>query len=309
MGVNIAPATPKKKVRDTAGGGKAAAVFLIPFFSLFACVMAAPMVYAIIISFFAEKKSGLGFGASEGSAFVGFENFRAVLSSQPFLEGFVRLAIYCAGYIPIMIISALVLALLLDATVAKLKRVVQVLLFLPHAVPGVIAALIWAYLYTPGLSPIVKALATGGIEVNFFSVSMVLPSIINIGVWEWTGYNVVIFFAALQAVPREVLEAARIDGASEFRAALSVKLPLILPSLFVVTLFTIIGTLQLFTEPFILRNATSTVPTTFVPNMWVYDAAFNQHNLPQAAAGSIILALLAAVLAFIVNRIGAKVNN
>ena len=102
------------------------------------------------------------------------------------------------------------------------------------------------------------------------------------------------------------MEAARVDGASEVRLSLAIKFPLVLPALSVIMLFTMIGTLQLFTEPMILAKATSSITTTWVPNMWAYDAAFNKHNLNQAAAASIIIALLAALMSFVVTRFSNK---
>ncbi|GAA5095285.1 sugar ABC transporter permease [Microbacterium yannicii] len=296
-------ATRRRSIPGT--GGRSAAIFLIPFFTLFAITMIAPVVYAIGLSLFAEKRSGLGFGDARVD-FVGVGNYLDVLSNRTFLEGFGRLAIYCVLYVPTLLITALVLALLLDAAVTYARRAFQLLLFLPHAVPGVIAALIWAYLYTPGVSPIVKALASGGIEIDFLSVELVLPSMVNIAVWEWAGYNVIILFTALQTVPREILEAARVDGAGEIRTAFSIKTPLVWPALGVALLFTVIGSLQLFTEPKILSSATTAVTSTWVPNMWAYDAAFNRNNLPQAAAASIILALLAGVLSWAVTRFTSK---
>ncbi|WP_404429899.1 sugar ABC transporter permease [Microbacterium lacus] len=286
-------------------GGRAASVFLIPFFALFLLTMIAPVVYAIGLSLFAERRSGLGFGGST-TEFVGVGNYLAVLSNETFLAGFGRLAIYCLLYVPTLLIVALALALLLDAAVTFARRTFQLLLFLPHAVPGVIAALIWAYLYTPGVSPIVRALAAGNIEIDFLSVQMVLPSMVNIAVWEWAGYNVIILFTALQTVPREVLEAARVDGAGEIRTALSIKTPLIWPALGVALLFTVIGSLQLFTEPKILSSVTTAVTSTWVPNMWAYDAAFNRNNLPEAAAASIVLAALAGLLSWVVTRFTSK---
>jgi multiple sugar transport system permease protein len=293
----------RRPIRGT--GGRTAAIFLTPFFLLFLVAMIGPVVYAIGLSLFAERRSGLGFGGAE-KVFVGLGNYADVLASETFVAGFGRLALYCVLYVPTLLCVALALALLLDAAVAKARRLFQVLLFLPHAVPGVIAALIWAYLYTPGVSPIVSALASGGIQVDFLSVHMVLPSMVNVAVWEWAGYNVIILFTALQAVPREVLEAARVDGAGEIRAALAIKAPLIGPALGVALLFTIIGSLQLFTEPKILSTATTAVTSTWVPNMWAYDAAFNRNNLPQAAAASIILALLAGALSWVVSHLTSK---
>lgn len=286
-------------------GGRTAAIFLVPFFALFAITMIAPVVSAVWMSLFAEKRSGLGFGGAT-QEFVGLGNYIAVLSDRTFTDGFGRLALYCLLYVPTLLVVALALALLLDASVTYARRAFQLLLFLPHAVPGVIAALIWAYLYTPGVSPIVKALESGSIAIDFLSVHMVLPSMVNIAAWEWAGYNVIILFTALQAVPREVLEAARVDGAGEIRTALSIKTPLVWPAIGVALLFTVIGSLQLFTEPKILSSSTTAVTSTWVPNMWAYDAAFARNDLPQAAAASILLALLAAVLSWIVTRFTSK---
>ncbi|ALE05727.1 sugar ABC transporter permease [Arthrobacter sp. ERGS1:01] len=299
--------TPRRRRVASGTGGKSAALFLVPFFAVFAVAMVAPVIYSIGLSLFAQQKSGLGFGEAR-NAFVGLDNYLQVLASESFVSGLARLALYCLIYIPGMVGGAVVLALLLDATAARMRKLFQLLLFLPHAVPGVIAALIWAYLYTPGISPLVQALAGGGIQINFLDAHMVLPSIVNIGIWEWTGYNVIILFTALQAVPREVLEAARVDGAGEIRMALNIKFPLVLPALSVIMLFTIIGTLQLFTEPSIIGKATASITSTWVPNMWAYDAAFVRHNLNQAAAASIIIAALAAVLSLVVTRFSSRMN-
>lgn len=292
--------------RDPGGGGKVAALFLTPFLALFLLTMIAPVIYSLCLSFFATKKSGLGFGSTPEVRFVGIENFVVVLSSESFLTGFVRVAIYALLYLPTMIGSALILALLLDTAAVLFRRAFQLLLFLPHAVPGVIAALIWVYLYTPGVSPLVRTLESGGMSVNFFSAELVLPAMVNIAVWEWTGFNVIILFTALQALPREVMEAARVDGAGPFRTALSIKVPLIAPALGISLLFTSIGSLQLFTEPSILATASSAVTSTYVPNMWAYDAAFNRLDLNQAAAASIIVAAVAGVASYLITRINTK---
>lgn len=296
----------RRRIRPRAGtGGRTASLFLVPFFILFALTMIAPITYAVVLSLFVERRSGLGFGGTS-TEFVWFGNYATVLADEGFTQGFVRLAVYCVLYVPTLLLAALVLALLLDAAAARLRRLFQLLLFLPHAVPGVIAALIWAYLYSPGVSPIVKVLESGGIVIDLLSVQLVMPSLVNISIWEWTGYNVIILFTALQAVPREVLEAARVDGAGEIRTALSIKAPLVWPAISVALLFTIIGSLQLFTQPKILSSVTTDITSTWVPNMWAYDAAFVRNNLPQAAAASILLALLAAVLSWFVTRFTSK---
>lgn len=123
-----------------------------------------------------------------------------------------------------------------------------------------IAGLIWGYLYSPGIGPLNDILPFDPLGDNG-----VLPSIVNMATWQWMGYNMIIFYTALQTVPREVLEAARADGAGALRTALSIKVPMIRPTVFVALVFTTIGSLQLFTEPLVLRTFTGTVTSTWTP--------------------------------------------
>ncbi|MFH8217868.1 carbohydrate ABC transporter permease [Streptomyces sp. NPDC018057] len=277
----------------------APAVLLAPFFLLFTAVTLVPIGYAVHLSLYAEHRSGLGFGGSE-TVFTGLGNYTRALGDAAFRAGFSNLLQYCLLYIPLMMALALALALLLDSALVRARRFFQLALFLPHAVPGTIAALVWVYLYTPGISPVIDALNSFGGQTDLLGHP--LPAVVNMAVWEWTGYNMVIFFAALQAIPREVLEAAVVDGAGPLRTALSIKVPLIRSSLTVVGLFTVIGSLQLFTEPVILHGTTPSVVSTWSPNMYAYTAAFERHDYGLAAASSVLLALAAAALSFVVTR-------
>ncbi|GAA2896573.1 sugar ABC transporter permease [Streptomyces mexicanus] len=282
------------------GRYRAPALLLAPFLLLFTACTLVPVGYAVHLSLFAERRSGLGFGGTR-SVFTGLGNYTRALHDPAFRAGFATTAQYCLLYIPLMVALALALALLLDSALARARRFFQLALFLPHAVPGIIAALVWMYLYTPGISPVVDALhATTGSRPDLLGHP--LPSVVNIALWEWTGYNMVIFYAALQALPREVLEAAVVDGAGALRTALGVKIPLIRSSLVMVGLFTIIGSLQLFTEPMILHGSSSGVVSTWTPNMYAYTAAFERGDYGLAAAASVLLALLAAVLSLVVTR-------
>ncbi|MEV0092133.1 sugar ABC transporter permease [Streptomyces sp. NPDC050738] len=285
---------------------RAAATLLTPFFVLFTAVMLIPIGYAVWLSLFTEQQSGLGFGGSE-TVFTGLGNYTAALGDRVFRDGFLVLLGYCVFYIPLMVGGALALALLLDSALARAKRFFQLALFLPHAVPGIIAAMLWLYLYTPGLSPVVSAMHSGGIGFDFFSPGGALPSIVNIALWEWLGYNMVIFYAALQAIDRSVLEAATVDGAGGWRTAFSIKLPLIRASVLMVVMFTCIGSLQLFTEPLIINTGSgSAVTSSWTPNMYAYTAAFSRNDFGLAAAASVLLALAAALLSFVVTRLTGR---
>ncbi|MEU3187296.1 sugar ABC transporter permease [Streptomyces sp. NPDC006923] len=282
--------------------GLAAGVLLAPFFVLFGVAMVIPVGYALWLSLFTEKQSGLGFDGPR-TVFHGLGNYADALGDQAFRDGFWVLLGYCAFYIPLMVGGALILSLLLDTALARARRFFQLALFLPHAIPGLIAALIWIYLYTPQLSPVVQAMEAGGLGFDFFSSEGTLPSVVNIALWEWLGYNVVIFYASLQAIDRSLLEAATVDGAGQWRLALSIKFPLIRASLGLVLLFTVIGSLQLFTEPLILsRGSGSAVTSTWTPNMYAYSAAFERNDYGLAAAASVLIALVAAALSFGVTR-------
>lgn len=285
---------------------RAAALFITPFFVLFAVVMAAPIGYAGWMSLFQERSSGLGFGGTE-RVFSGVGNYTKALSDEGFRESFVHIALYCALYIPVMIGGSLLLALLVDSALARAKRFFQLALFLPHAIPGLIASIIWIYLYTPGLSPVLDWIGAFGGSWNFYSNDHVLSSMVNLCAWQWIGYNMVIFYAALQAVPRETIEAAVVDGAGAIRTALQIKVPLIASAVVMTVLFTCVGAIQIFTEPRLLnQRGAPTIDTEWSPTMFIWKAGFVQHDYGLAAAASLMLAVLGIALSYIVTRLGNR---
>jgi len=165
----------------------------------------------------------------------------------------------------------------------------------PYAMPTVIGGLLWGYLYSKGLSPFNQALGPIGLSIDFLGRGGLLWSLGNIITWTWTGYNMVILYAALRGVPRELYEAARIDGASGGQVVRFIKLPMVAPALALAALFSIIGTLQIFAEPFVLSSLTF-VPTNLMPNLYIYTTAFNYGNFNYAAALAVVLALITFVL-------------
>lgn len=297
------PGNPRGRARRVARRRElgACAALMAPFFVLLLTVFLLPVLDAVRLSFFADDQPGLGFGP-ERTVFAGLRSYEAVLTDPTFVAGLGVTALYLVLYIPLLVVAALALALLLDSGAVRLRRTAQLGLFLPHAVPGLIAAIIWLYLYTPGLSPVLGLLARGGLHIDLLGVHTVLPAIVNIAVWSNLGYNMVIFYAALQAVPREVIEASVVDGAGPLRTALRVKVPLIRASVVTVVMFTLVGALQLFTEPMLLSQSTPMVGARFTPNMYIYDAAFTRNNYGLAAAASVILLAVTIALSYGVSR-------
>lgn len=291
-------ATRTSGLRRSGGVGRKTApyVFVAPFIVLFALFMAAPIGVAFYSSLFRVQRSGLGLGGNEGEVFVGLENYARALARPEFVESFGRVLLFGAVQVPIMLGLSLLLALVFDAAVMRLKPFFQLAVFLPYAVPTVVAALLWGFLYQPGVSPIVEGLRTIGVDPGFLAPGTVLWSIANISVWSYTGINMIIIYAALQAVPREIYEAARMDGAGQLRTALQMKVPMIAPALFLTLLFSIIGNLQLFNEPAVIRNITSNVTAAFTPNMAVFQATTTGGDINLGSAMAVIIGVVTLVV-------------
>ena len=273
-------------------------LFLAPFLILFAIFFVFPFIYALKLSVFLDR------GIT--SKFVGFANYSRVLQDANFLEGVKRVLLYGVVQVPVMLGLALLFALLLDSKVVKGKTFFRLTYFIPFAVPGLVAGLLWGYLYSPQLSAIIQITNALGLpKPDFFNDNVLLWSIANITTWEWTGYNMIILVAALQAIPQELYEAARIDGCTGLNVARYIKIPLVRSGLVLTCVLSIIGSLQLFTEPQILGTMT-TVNDHYTPNIYAYNYAFSYSAFNYSAAIAFTLAFVAFIFSYgffwLVNR-------
>ena len=278
--------------------------FVIPFFLPFVLFYLVPVGYALWQSFLAVRRTGGQYGTSY-TTFGGFEQYEKVFQNTEFWSSIGRIALFGIVQVPVMLFVALVMALLLDTPLLKLKSVFRITAFMPYAVPGVIAAIMWSYLYSPQLSPLVELLNAIGLRPDFLGPGAVLWSAANVSTWLWTGYNMLIMFSALQSIPQELYEAAKLDGANNGTIAWRIKVPIIAPSIVLTTVFSIIGTLQLYAEPAVLRQISSNISSTFTPNMLAYAVA-SGNNYQQAAAISVVIAVITFVLSFGFMRLTSK---
>ncbi|RZU64248.1 multiple sugar transport system permease protein [Microterricola gilva] len=274
-------------------------VFMLPFAVLFILVFLIPIIVSVRSSLFAQQPAGEGlYGGGElVDTFVGFDNFALAIGSSSFWRGMGRVVLYAAVQIPTMIIAALVLALLLDSFIVRRPAFFRLASFLPFAIPGIIAAMIWLYLYTPEVSPFMQYLPDG---VDLMAPGTVLLSMGNMTTWTYTGYNMLIFLAALQAVPGELYEAARLDGANGWQIATKVKIPLVRGAALLAVLLSIIGTIQLFNEPVIMESANPWMGKDFTPMMLTYNSllgAISPSGSGIASAYSLLMAFIAGILA------------
>jgi multiple sugar transport system permease protein len=269
-------------------------VFLAPFLILFVLFLILPLAYALVISVFADKLVG-------GTVFVGFENYAQALGDPAFWGGVRRMIYFGIFQIPIMLGLALVFALLLDSGAAWFTSVFRLGFFLPYAVPAVVATLIWGYLYGPTFGPFSQIADYLGLPAPaFLSDAWMLPSIANIVTWELTGYNMIIMYAALQAVPTEVRDAGAVDGARPWQIALYIRIPLIFPAILLTGVFSIIGTFQLFNEPRVLQaNAPGVITSGYTPNLYAYSLAFVNQEYNYSAAVSFALGAVVVVFSYV----------
>ncbi|MGL4176830.1 MAG: carbohydrate ABC transporter permease [Dermatophilaceae bacterium] len=291
-----APRSPGARPRRRPGTGRrnlAAYLLVTPFFALFVLTLVVPLVYALVISGYQSRLVG-------GDVFVGLDNYTRALTDPFLLRGVGRVSLILLVQVPAMVIVALGIALGLDSGRAYGARGVRLLVFLPYAIPGVVAALMWGYLYGNDFGPIAQTFRAAGLDgPNLLSENAVLWSVMNILTWSFVGYNMVVLYAALKAIPPELSESAEIDGASPLQIARYVKVPAIRPALALVVVFSVIGTFQVFTEPSLLAQlAPSSVDRGFTPSLYAYSVAFSSQDPNYAAAISFLLGAVIAVVSY-----------
>lgn len=286
--------------RATLGRRTAPWAFLAPAIILFTVFLAAPIGYAVFLSFRTEKVSGLGLGAgSRQEVWNGVANYTAAVADPEFLASVGRVTLYGLIVVPIMLGAALLYALLLDARRTRARRFSRVAIFLPYAVPAVISSLLWGFLYLPGVSPFYWLFDRLGWTVpSLFGSQLVIFAVANIAVWAGIGFNMIVIYTSLKAIPSELYEAAELDGASQLGVAWRIKIPIVTPSIIMTFVFSMIATLQVFAEPTTLRPLSNSISTTWTPLMKVYRDAFTRGDLYSAAATSVIIAVATFVISF-----------
>jgi len=293
-----APATTRRRGGRVSATSRAPWIMLAPFLALFLLTFIIPIFIAIGSSFTKVTRSGLFGEAGVTSEFAGFSNYALALADGNFVASIGRMFLFGIVQVPLMIALCTVLALMLESASARFPGFFRAAYFLPYGVPGVIATILWSFLYVPGLSPLFDIAAVFGVTPDFLGANTVLWSIANIVTWSYTGYNMLIIVAQLKAIPVEVYEAAKVDGASTFRVATSIQLPLIRPALLLTTVFSIIGTLQLFAEAQVLKTVAPAIDSQYTPNLSAYTTAFAYNDYNVAAAQAVLIALVAFALSF-----------
>ncbi|MFC5827114.1 carbohydrate ABC transporter permease [Nonomuraea insulae] len=274
---------------------RAGYLFVAPFLLVFVAMLIVPLAYAGYLSLFREQLIG-------GTTFVGLDNYVRALGDERLLDGVLRVGKFFLIQVPLMLLLGLFFALALDSGMLWLSRFIRLGVFVPYAVPSVVAALMWGYLYGPEFGPIAQLAGTLGLPApNLLSGDLMLGSIANIVTWEFAGYNMIILYAALRAIPSELYEAAAVDGAGAWRTAWSVKIPALRSALLMALIFSVIGSFQLFNEPQLMqRLAPNVIDSSYTPNLYAYSLAFTSQDVNYAAAVSFLLGLVIVAVSYVV---------
>lgn len=282
-----APAPPRGTKR---GDGRAASAFLLPGAIGFVAFTAFPIVASLVMSFFDWPVLG-------SPSFVGFQNFVELFTTDPvFKTALLNTAVFVLLYVPINIVVSMGLAVWISPRIIG-RRYYRVLFFVPAVTPMVGNAVVFGLLYTPrGLIDSTFQTLFGVSAPNFLgSSAWALPAVVLMSVWQGFGYNLLVFSAALDAVPPSLTEAAAIDGAGPVRQFFSVVLPLMSPSLFFATVLTLISSFQVFVQPYILTGGGPGNSTTTLV-MYLYQSGFQNFRLGFASAIAWVLFVIIMAL-------------
>lgn len=272
--------------------------FVAPFVAVLVVALVAPIAYATYLSFFRDPLVG-------GIRFVGVGNFVDAFLDERLWASLGRVGTFVVVQVPLQLVLATLAALALDSERVRGQRLLKVVIFTPFAVPGVIAALMWGYMYGDRFGLVANLNDLFNVQLpSPLSSDLIMPSIGNILVWEIVGYNMILLYAALRTIPRELYEAAELDGAGAWRIVSAIKLPSIRPTLVVLAVFSLIANMQLFGEPQILRaSAPNEIGTDFTPNLYTYSIAFLGGDANYAAAVAIVVGVFTIVAARLVQRL------
>lgn len=267
----------------------AALLFLTPALVGFVVFFVWPAFRGLYLSF-------TDFNLLRDPEWVGFDNYIRIAGDPFFWNSMAVTLQYVVINIGVQTAAALLLAVLLHRFTRSM--VIRGIVLLPYLIANVVVALVWFWLGDFNLGLINAALDAVGIDkVSFFgneSIAMVTIAMIN--VWRHLGYTTLLIFAGLQAIPRDVYEAAEVDGAGEWRVFWGVTLPLLRPVLAFVLVITVVGSFQIF-DTIAVTTQGGPVNATQAINLYIYEKAFGQFDYGYASALSVVLMVILVVIA------------
>ena len=269
-------------------------LFISPFFVGYAIFFLLPVIQSLLLSFYRQV------GLNNAPRFIDFDNYIRLLTNDDlFIKSLTNTTYYALGSILIIVPLALLLALILHSPKLRFREFFRFLYFTPNITAGVVVGIVFEEQY--GLINNLVIAPLGGENVRWLrEPRWVMPAIILLGTWKWTGINAIYFMVGLQNIPPELKEAARVDGATRWQVFLHVTLPLLRPILAFVLTIAIIGSYNLFAEPAILVGSTGGPNNAgMTMTMYLYNRAFRELKMGYASAIGYSLAVIILVLTVI----------
>ena len=271
--------------------------FSLPALLLIALFFLAPVVAALFLSFTDFDLYALADPAN--LRVVGLQNYRTLLAAPMFWKALGNTAVFVVLGVPLSLLASLSMALLLDSHLARFKPLFRTALFAPVVTTLVAVALIWRYLLHTRYGLLNDLLTHLGIKpIDWLGdPHWSMPSIVLLAVWKNFGYNMIILLAALQAIPEDLYEAARLEGATVWGQLRHITLPLLTPTLSLVGILTVSGYFQLFAEPYVMTQG-GPLQSTVSVLYFMFEQGFTWWRL--GFASSIAFVLFALILVFTV---------
>lgn len=262
--------------------------FAAPALLLIAVFFFLPVLAALLLSFTDFDIYALG--DLNRLRFIGFNNYQQLLQSPLFWTALGNTFYFVIMGGPLSVAVSLGAALLVNARLTRCPGLFRTAFFLPVVTTLVAVAVVWRYLYHPRYGLLNYALSLLGIEpIDWLGdPDWAMPAIILMAVWKNFGFNMIIFIAGLQNIPTQLYEAARIDGASDWRQFRYITLPLLGPTFLFVALMTLIGYFQVFAEPYVMTQGGPANRTLSIV-LLMYEEGFRWWNMGYASAAAFIL--------------------
>jgi len=283
----------KRRMRSTAK----AYLFLAPFLIVFIGMVIYPIGLGFKLSLYGQRGARMWY--------VGFDNYLRIFKDPKFWEAF-RVPLYLLTVqVPIMLFLATVIALLYE-TRKRSGAVYRFIYYLPYTIPGIVAGIVWSYIFSDSMSPFRPLLdLLGYADTKILTRPNVPLILLVIILWEFTGYTAFVVYSSLISIPKEFSEAAQLDGASFWQIAFKIKMPLLKDVLITLFIFNAIGAMQVFNEPWMLGDLV-VLPNNYTPAMYIYSSAFSQGRFTYAAAMGMILAGLTCLISVYVLRTATR---
>ncbi len=233
---------------------------------------------------------------------IGFKNYATLLDDPIFWHAFKITIFYVLYNIPLQTVIALFLAVMMDRFAGSI--LIRGLLILPYLLPPVVVGLIWLWMLNPLLGIVNGVIKSLGIPAQPFlgSVGQALPTIAGMNIWEYMGFNGILFYAGLQTIPTSLYEAAQLDGAGEWRMFWRITLPLLRPVTAFVVITSVIGSFQVF-DTIAVTTVGGPVNATRVIVWYIFEQAFRQFKMGYGAALATVLFVVLGIVALVQFRL------